>query len=243
MIEFASLSKLYGDFEAVSSLSLNVRSSEVYALLGANGAGKTTALRCLVGLLTPSSGSVLVDGIDVCRDPMGVRRRVGFLSASMGLYARLTPIELLRYFGELHDCDPKWLEVRIRDLVADFDITPFANRYCGTLSTGQRQRVSIARSVVHDPSALVLDEPTLGLDVISSQLILEFIQKSKDRGRAVLFSTHQMSEVELVADRVGVVVDGRLVSEGTIDEINERTGEDNLIRSFVALARGVEVVG
>jgi sodium transport system ATP-binding protein len=237
MIELDRLSKRYGDFHAVRELSLRVEAGEVYALLGANGAGKTTALRCLATLLEPTSGTARIAGYDAVAQPLEVRRRLGFLAASMGLYARLTARELLRYFADLQGVAPHEAPARVEAAVAAFGLEEFADRLCGKLSTGQRQRVSIARAVVHDPPALVLDEPTLGLDVLSGQAIYDFVADARTRGRAVLFSTHHMSEVELLADRVGILAGGRLVEEGTADDIVARSGEPNLARAFLRIAR------
>lgn len=214
-----------------------MRSGEVYALLGANGAGKTTALRCLATLLRPTSGSASVGGYDSVASPLEVRRRLGFLAASMGLYERLTPRELLDYFAALQGMPDSDRTSRVEHLVEAFELHQFADRLCGTLSTGQRQRVSIARAIVHDPPALVLDEPTLGLDVLSGESIYRFVTRSRAEGKAVLFSTHQMSEVELLADRVGVLSGGRLVAEGTVAELLAMTGETSLARAFIALSR------
>jgi sodium transport system ATP-binding protein len=214
-----------------------VRAGEVYALLGANGAGKTTALRCLATLLAPTRGTASVGGHDIRTDPLSVRRNLGFLAASMGLYQRLTPRELLHYFGGLQGIPDEKRAARVEELVSFFDLTSFADRLCGKLSTGQRQRVSIARAILHDPPALVLDEPTLGLDLLSGDVIYRFIDSVRARGRAVIFSTHQMSEVELLADRVGIIAGGRLVEEGTIEEILARSGEANLARAFLQIVR------
>lgn len=240
MIEFDRLSKAYGEMVAVRDLSLTVREGEVYALLGANGAGKTTALRCLATLLRPTSGTARIAGRDAVREPLEVRRRLGFLAASMGLYQRLTGRELLRYFAGLQGMEGAEAEARVEEMVSLFDLAPFADSLCGKLSTGQRQRVSIARAVVHDPPALVLDEPTLGLDVLSGEAIFRFIDAARARGRAVLFSTHQMSEVELLADRVGVIAGGRLVAEGTVEELVAGSGEKNLARAFLRIVEGVK---
>lgn len=237
MIQFDGLSKSYGGFAAVQGLTLRVAPGEVYALLGANGAGKTTALRCLATLLRPTAGTASIDGCDVVARPLEARRRLGFLAASMGLYARLSARELLRYFARLQGVDERGIEARVEDVIGRFGIGEFADRLCGRLSTGQRQRVSIARATVHDPPALVLDEPTLGLDVLSGEAIYRFIADARDRGRAVLFSTHHMAEVELLADRVGILAGGRLAEEGTADEIVARSGEANLARAFLRIAR------
>ena len=233
MIEFDALTKAYGELRAVDGLTLTVRPGEVYALLGANGAGKTTALRCLATLLKPTSGTARVAGHDVQVAPLQARAALGFLSASMGLYQRLTPRELLEYFGRLHGMAEDTLRARVEELIELFEIDRFGGRLCGTLSTGQRQRVSIARTVLHDPPALILDEPTLGLDILSGRAIFTFIDGARKRQRAVLFSTHQMDEVELLADRVGVLAGGRLVAEGTIEEVVRGTGQKNLARAFL----------
>lgn len=237
MIVFDRLCKRFGGMEAVRDLSLRVEAGEVYALLGANGAGKTTALRCLATLLRPTGGTASVGGYDVVRDPPQVRRRLGFLAASMGLYERLTPRELLGYFADLQGIPPREGAARVEELIERFGIGGFATRLCGRLSTGQRQRVSIARAVVHDPPALVLDEPTLGLDLVSAEGIIRFIQESRERGKAVLFSTHEMAEVELLADRVGIISGGALVAEGTVREIVEGSGERTLAGAFLRIVR------
>jgi sodium transport system ATP-binding protein len=237
LIEFDALTKAYGSFVAVRGLSLRVEPGEVYALLGANGAGKTTALRCLATLLASTEGTARIAGFDARTQPLEVRRRLGFLAASMGLYARLSARELLRYFAQLQGVPDGEVEARVESAVQRFAIGDFADRLCGRLSTGQRQRVSIARAAVHDPPALVLDEPTLGLDVLSGQAIYDFVADARDRGRAVLFSTHHMSEVELLADRVGILAGGRLVEEGTAEDIVRRSGEPNLARAFLCIAR------
>lgn len=238
MIRFDNLAKKYATVDAVRGLTLEVAPGEVYALLGPNGAGKTTALRCLATLLKPTSGTAYVDGVDVMEEPLEVRRRIGFLAASMGLYERLTAREMVEYFARLQGLEGERLQHRLDEVVAMFGLTEFENRYCGRLSTGQRQRVSVARAIVHDPPALILDEPTLGLDVLSGQTIYQFIERERARGKAIVFSTHQMEEVELLADRVGVLARGSLVAEGTPDALIAGTGEPNLARAFLHLVKG-----
>jgi sodium transport system ATP-binding protein len=235
MIVLEGLTKHYGDLKALSDLSLTVRPGEIYALLGPNGAGKTTALRCLSTLLRPTAGTASVGGADVLEDPLRVKSRIGFLAASMGLYERLTARELVAYFGRLQGLDETRLEERVNELAGLFELEEFRGRYCGRLSTGQRQRVALARAIVHDPPALILDEPTLGLDVLSGETICRFMGEERKRGKAILFSTHQMAEVELLADRVGVVSRGRLVAEGTVEELVAQTGTRNLARAFLSL--------
>jgi sodium transport system ATP-binding protein len=235
MIRLSGLHKRYGPLTAVRDVSLTVAPGEVYALLGPNGAGKTTALRCLATLLEPSSGSASVDGVDVASDPVEARRRIAFLSSSMGLYGRLSAREVVEYFGRLQGLDGAKLATRVEELVGLFGLGEFADRLCGKLSTGQRQRVSLARALVHDPPVLILDEPTLGLDLVSGRAIHDFILRERSRGKAVLFSTHQMEEVDLLADRVGVLRRGELVAEGTPAELLARTGAPSLTRAFLTL--------
>lgn len=238
VIRFEGVTKRYGPLTALSELSLEVHSGEVYALLGPNGAGKTTALRCLASLLTPTSGRTWVDGVCAQDDPVRVRGRLAFLAASMGLYERLSAAELITYFGRLHGLDGARLVERVEAMIELFGIADFRDRLCGRLSTGQRQRVSLARALVHDPPALILDEPTIGLDVLSGQTIYDFIDRERSRGKAVLFSTHQMDEVDLLADRVGVLGAGVLVAEGSPASVVAATGEANLARAFLALVSG-----
>lgn len=235
MIRLSGLAKRYGPVWAVRDLSLEVRPGEAYALLGPNGAGKTTALRCLATLLEPTAGSASVYGVDVVASPVEARRRMAFLSSSMGLYGRLSARELVAFFGGLHGLEGDALAARVEHMVDLFALGDFADRLCGKLSTGQRQRVSLARALVHDPPVLILDEPTLGLDVLSGRAIHDFIRRERERGKAILFSTHQMEEVELLADRVGVLRRGELVAEGTVAEITARAGAPNLVRAFLTL--------
>ena len=239
MIKFDRLGKDYGDFTAVQELSLEVRPKEIYALLGANGAGKTTALRCLATLLSPTRGTAVIDGCDIREDPCKARGRLGFLSASMGLYERLTPRELLTYFARLQGMEEESVRSCVNDHIELFEIEDFQNRLCGRLSTGQKQRVSIARSVLHDPPALVLDEPTIGLDVLSGRTVYAFMHTARMRGRAVLFSTHKMDEVELLANRVGILAGGRLVAEGSVEEVVRESGQKNLARAFLHFVENV----
>jgi len=235
MIVLDGLTKHYGDLVAVSGLSLTVYPGEIYALLGPNGAGKTTALRCLATLLKPTSGTASVGGADVRLDPLRVKSQIGFLAASMGLYERLSARELVAYFGRLQGLGEAELEERVDELSELFGLDDFGRRYCGRLSTGQRQRVAVARAMVHDPAALILDEPTLGLDVLSGETIYRFMARERERGKAILFSTHQMAEVELLADRVGILAGGRLVAEGTVEGLVRQSGAENLARAFLAL--------
>ena len=243
MIRFETLTKRYGELTAVLDLTLEVNPGEVYALLGPNGAGKTTALRCLATLLQPTVGTAYVSGLDVRTHPLEVRREIAFLASSMGLYERLTARELVEYFARLQGLHEGDVARRVDEMVDLFGIGDFADRYCGKLSTGQRQRTALARAIVHDPQVLILDEPTLGLDVVSGETIYSFIRRERERGKTILFSTHQMAEVELLADRVGVLGKGVLIAEGTPEELVEATGEANLTRAFLRLVGATSTVG
>ncbi len=219
--------------EAVDGVSFSCAAGQVFGLLGPNGAGKTTTLRMLATLLQPDGGTAVLAGHDVRTAPQEVRRSIGYLATTTGLYERLTAREMIHYFARLqgvHDPDGRTLE-----LMAQFDITEFAHVRCGRLSTGMKQKVSIARAIVHDPPILILDEPTTGLDVLVSQTLLRFIEESRDAGRCVLLSTHIMSEAERLCDRLAIIHRGRICAQGTLDELRERTGEHYLEQIFVKL--------
>lgn len=229
-----SLSRSYGSVRAVQDLSFRVAGGEVLGLLGPNGAGKTTALRILATLLRPDAGRALVAGYDVVAEPIAVRRHIGYLTGDTGLYERLTPVELLRYFGRLNGLPRDRIEARSAALVAAFGMEAWRDRRCGSLSTGQRQRVSVARALLTDPPVLVLDEPTAGLDILAARTLLDALRAERDRGKAVLFSTHVMAEAELVCDRVALVHRGRLLAEGTVPDLRARFGRDTLAGAFLA---------
>jgi sodium transport system ATP-binding protein len=220
-----SLSKSFGATEAVADLSFAIAPGEIYGLLGPNGAGKTTTLRILVGILQPTRGSVRVAGIDVATDPLGVRQRLGFLTNTTGLYPRLTGRELLHYFARLYGLAPDTAAARIDALTQALQLGGFFERRCEALSTGERQRLSIARAVLHDPAVLVLDEPTAGLDVLASRFLRDFVRGERDRGKAVVFSTHYLAEAELLCDRIGLLHRGRLLAEGTPPALRALAGD------------------
>ncbi len=239
MLRAEHLTKRFGDVLAVSDLSLQVRSGEVLGVLGPNGAGKTTTLRMLAGILTPTRGSVSVAGMDLTRHPLHAKGRIGFLSGDTLLYQRLTPREMLAYFGRLYSLAPGRLERRIDELVEQLDMKEFASRPCGTLSSGQKQRANIARAFLHEPDVLILDEPTTALDVVTGQFIVESIRRERSAGRAILFSTHVMGEAEYLCDRIVLLHRGRAIDAGTLPELLERSGCANLTDTFLRHVREV----
>lgn len=234
LIEVRDLVRFYGDFRAVGGVSFEVKGGQIYGLLGPNGAGKTTTLRMLATLLEPDEGSALICGFNTVEHVEEVRRRIGYQTGDTRLYERLKPAEFLRYFGDLHDMERGLLERRITELIEALDIGEFKERRCGSLSTGQQQRVSIARALLHDPPVLILDEPTSGLDILSAQFILDFLKREKARGKAIIYSTHIMSEVEILCDQIGLLFEGELMSAGSLEEILTKTGESSLTRAFLA---------
>jgi len=230
------LQKLFGRATAVAELSLSVASGEIYGLLGPNGAGKTTALRVLAGLLAPSAGSALVNGIDVAAAPREAQRHLGFLTGSTGLYGRLTGREVLTYFGRLQQMPVARIGPRIAELSQALDLGGLLDRRCEALSSGQKQRVSVARAVLHDPAVLILDEPTVGLDVLASRFLRDYVRAERDRGKAVIFSTHYLAEAELLCDRIGLLHRGRLLAEGTPSDLRALAdGASSLEEAFLRL--------
>ncbi|HWZ57304.1 MAG TPA: ATP-binding cassette domain-containing protein [Verrucomicrobiae bacterium] len=225
--------KKRGDVCAVNGVSFSCRPGEVYGLLGANGAGKTTALRILATILAPTEGTAVVAGFDVAKDPQSVRARVGFLSAATALYGRLSAREMVEYFGRLHGLDEATLRLRIDQVFTRLEMNGFRDRRCDQLSTGIRQKVSIARTLVHDPPVMIFDEPTVGLDVMAARTIVAFIRECRENGKTVVFSTHVMSEVEKLCDRVGIIHRGALLAEGTLPELRARYGIQDLEELFV----------
>ena len=239
-IELQSLVKEFGRarVRAVDGVSLVVNPGEVVGLLGPNGAGKTTTLRMLAGLMTPTSGRATICGFDVLEQPLQARRSMGFLTGSTGLYDRLTPRELLKTFGALQGLDGGALQSRIAAMASELDLTAFLDQRCAGLSTGQKQRASIARAVIADPAVYVLDEPTAALDPLASSAILDLVRNARGRGKAVLFSTHRMEEAEFLCDRLLFMRGGKVVAQGTSQQLREKSGEPSLTGAFLHFARG-----
>jgi sodium transport system ATP-binding protein len=224
LIEVRGVSKIYSGsskepVRALSNVSFEARPGRVFGLLGPNGAGKTTTLRIVSTVLRPTAGSVRVCGHDTVSDAAAVRNNLGFLSGSTGLYERLTPSEVIDYFGKLHGLSGSALARRKAELFSLLEATSFADRLCGTLSTGQKQKVTIARALIHDPPVLVFDEPTTGLDVLVARAVLEAVEALRSEKRTIIFSTHILSEVERLCDDVAIIHGGELLRCGTKEEV------------------------
>jgi sodium transport system ATP-binding protein len=222
-----------GDIIAVEDATFEAQPGEIVGLLGKNGAGKSTLLRMLSTVLTPSAGKGWVAGHDIVAAPADVRRSIGFMSTSTALYGRMSPRETLMYFGELYGLNGSALKQRVNELIERLDITSYAEGLCDKLSTGQKQRVNIARTLLHDPQVLFFDEPTSGLDVVMSQDVMSFVEEERERGKTIIYCTHIMSEVERLCDRVVCIHDGAIKGQGSVEELRQQTGQATLERAFL----------
>lgn len=234
-ISAVGLGHRYGDHRALWDVSFDVFPGEVFGLLGPNGAGKTTLLRALAGILAPTEGRAKILGVDVREEPLTTKRQLGFLSGDTALYQRLTVREILQYFGALHLLDPALLAARIEAVSAELELGPFLDRKAQGLSSGQKQRANLARAFLTDPPVLILDEPTVGLDVVSGEFVIEAIRRARAAKKAVLFSTHIMSEVEALCDRVGLIVRGELRMLGTFEGLLTQSGARSMSELIIRL--------
>ncbi len=235
MIEVRNLHKSFGKVKAVSDMTFEARDGEITGLLGPNGAGKTTTLRMLYSLLPPDEGDIRIDGLDPTRDAMAIKTTLGVVPDSRGLYTRLTARENIRYFGELHNLPKQTIEERIESLAATLDMGEFIDRRTEGFSQGQRVKVAIARAMVHQPQTVLMDEPTNGLDVMSTRALREYIRSLKDSGQSVVLSTHIMQEVAALCDRIVIIAKGKVAATGTVDELISRSGHDTIEDAFVQL--------
>ncbi|HEB84593.1 MAG TPA: ABC transporter ATP-binding protein [Bacteroidetes bacterium] len=240
MIEAQNLTKVFEDGKrgpvvAVDHITFSVRKGEIFGLLGTNGAGKTTTLRMLATLLTPTEGTAEVAGFDVRRQPRQVRESIGFLTGDTKLYDRLTPREVLTYYARLYGLSRSEAAGRTEEIARLFGMDSFLTRKYGKLSTGQKQRVSIGRAVIHHPRLMIFDEPTAGLDPISARHIHQFIRACREEGRTVFFSTHYLREAEHLCDRLAVLHEGTIRAVGTLEEVLATTGAADLEEAFFAL--------
>lgn len=246
MIDAQKLCKQFHDkkrgvIRAVENVSFRCQPGQIYGLLGANGAGKTTTLRLLATILEPTEGTATVAGYDIVQQPQQVRAHVGFLSTATALYLRLTAQEMVEYFGRLYGMSAAALKLRVDELFTRLGMNDFRDRRCDKLSTGMKQKVSIARTLVHDPPVMIFDEPTLGLDVMTARTIVGFIRECRQNGKTVIFSTHIMSEVQKLCDNIGIIDGGRLLAEGTLAELRQRFAEEDLEEIFVKVVEPAHV--
>jgi sodium transport system ATP-binding protein len=243
VIQTRQLTKVFhdkkrGEVAAVDHVDFRCEPGKIFGLLGCNGAGKTTCLRVLAALLRPSGGAASVNGFDVVADAQKVRASIGFLSTATALYGRLTAYEVVEYFGRLHGMSDSILGPRMEELFLTLDMNDFRDRRCDKLSTGMKQKTSIARTLIHDPPVMIFDEPTVGLDVLTARTVIGFIRDCGRRGKTVIFSTHVMSEAEKLCDTVAIIHGGRIMAEGTLAELRERAGLQSLEDIFVRAVEG-----
>ncbi|MBY0527247.1 MAG: ATP-binding cassette domain-containing protein [Gemmataceae bacterium] len=240
MVEVDHLTKSFpdvgrGPVVAVDGISFAAQPGEIFGLLGPNGAGKTTALRILSTLLRPTTGTARVAGFDVSTQPNEVRRRIGFMSASTGVYDRMSAWELVEFFGRLGGMAADRLKPRMEEVFTLLQMNDFRDVMGGSMSTGMKQKVSFARAIIHDPPVLIFDEPTAGLDVLVARTVLQTIQQFRTSGKCILFSTHIMREVEKLCDRVAILHRGRILTSGTLLELREKHAEHDLEELFFSL--------
>jgi len=238
MIIIDNVSKVFhdkkeGDVFAVKDVSLTIEKGEIFGLLGPNGAGKTTLLRIMSTIMSPTEGRIQINGFDVKTDPENVKKSIGFLSGNTKLYKKLTPVETMKFFGSFYGIEKGELNRRIERILVNLDMVPFRNKIIEKLSTGQVQKTSIARCLIHDPDVYILDEPTLGLDILTSRSIIDFILKEKQNGKTIIFSTHYMEEADALCDRIGLIHKGRLIETGSLESLKERTGKENIREIFL----------
>lgn len=247
MIEIKNVSKKFEKnvgnnkkikFYADKDISFKVNDGEILGLLGPNGAGKTTLLRIIAGIMKPTSGEIFIDDKDLSKNEIEIKKDLAFLSGNTKLYKDISCVELLKMCGDYYDMDKNKINKRIDEVVKRFDMKSFKDQRIGSLSTGQTQRVGVARCVLHDPHNYILDEATSGLDIISSQVILDFIKEEKKRGKCIVYSTHYMEEAENICDKVVLINKGKIIATGTPKEIKKETNTTNLRDAFFKLIGG-----
>jgi sodium transport system ATP-binding protein len=235
MIVVRNLKKSFGDVKAVDGVSFEARDGEITGLLGPNGAGKTTTLRMLYSLLPPDEGEIRIDGMDPEKDAMDIKRTLGVIPDSRGLYSRLTARENIAYYGELHGMNRNSIRQRIDELTGTLDMKDFIDRRTEGFSQGQRVKVAIARAMVHEPQTVLMDEPSNGLDVMSTRALREYIISLRQAGQSVVLSTHIMQEVAALCDRIVIIAKGRVAADGTAAQLLEKSGCESLEDAFVKL--------
>ncbi len=225
---------------AVNDVSFTCQPGRVFSLLGPNGAGKTTTLRMLSTIFKPTSGSIKIVGVDAIAHPQEARKKMGFLTGSTGLYARLTPNEVLKYFADLYEIPKAEFEQRKEELYTLLDMHDFQGKRIGKLSTGMKQKVSICRTMIHDPEVVIFDEPTSGLDVITAENIIELIRSCREQGKTVIFSSHIMSEVDLLCDDLAIIHKGEMLFNGTMASFKQEMQAENLTAEFIRIVNATQ---
>ena len=240
MIQVEGLTKIFhdkkrGKIVAVNNLQFNCQKGQVFGLLGPNGAGKTTTLRILATMILPTKGEIMVNGLDVVKHAAKVRRLIGFLSSETGLYDRFTPRETILFFGRINGMEDEIIEKRMAEIFQNLDMEDFQDVRVNKLSTGMKQKLSIARSIIHNPPVLILDEPTVGLDIITAKTVIEYVKSFRDQGKCIIYSTHIMREAEKLCDRIAIIHQGNLIAQGTLEELKKNSLFDDLEEIFFEL--------
>jgi len=240
MIQVEGLTKIFNDKKrgkviAVNNLEFNCRKGQIFGLLGPNGAGKTTTLRILATMILPTKGKVMVNGFDVVKEANKVRRQIGFLSSETGLYDRFTPRETVKFFGQINGMEDRIIEKRMIEIFHNLDMEDFQDVRVNKLSTGMKQKLSIARCIIHDPPILILDEPTVGLDIITARIVTEYVKGFREQGKCIIYSTHIMREAERLCDVIAIIHQGNLITQGTLEELKKNSSSEDLEEIFFEL--------
>jgi len=248
MIQVEGLTKIFHDKKrgkvlAVNNLNFNCQKGQIFGLLGPNGAGKTTTLRILATMMLPTKGEIMVNGLDVVKHAAKVRRQIGFLSSETGLYDRFTPRETVMFFGRINGVEDKVIKKRTVEIFHNLDMEDFQDVRVNKLSTGMKQKLSIARSIIHNPSVLILDEPTVGLDIITAKTVIEYVQSFRAQGKCIIYSTHIMREAERLCDVIAIIHQGNLIAQGTLEELKKNSSSDDLEEIFFELINQGENLG
>jgi sodium transport system ATP-binding protein len=242
MIQVKNLTKVFhdkkrGKITAVNDINFHCQKGQIFGLLGPNGAGKTTTLRILATMMTPTAGEVLVNGYHILREAHKVRKSIGFLSGETGLYDRFTPRETVRFFGKINGLTEQAINQRMTEIFQVLEMNHFQDVRVDKLSTGMKQKLSIARAIIHDPPILILDEPTVGLDVITARVVIEYIREFRNQGKCIIFSTHQMVEAEKLCDEIAIIHLGKLLSVGTLEDLKKHFPVGDLEEIFFKLIK------
>ncbi|MBU4350587.1 ATP-binding cassette domain-containing protein [bacterium] len=240
MIQVEGLTKIFHDKKrgkvvAVNNLEFNCQKGRIFGLLGPNGAGKTTTLRILATMILPTKGKVKVNGFDVVKEPREVRKQIGFLSSETGLYDRFTPRETVKFFGRINGMEDRIIEKRMTEIFHNLDMEDFQDVRVNKLSTGMKQKLSIARCIIHDPPILILDEPTVGLDIITARIVTEYVKGFREQGKCIIYSTHIMREAERLCDVIAIIHQGNLITQGTLEELKKNSSSEDLEEIFFEL--------